>query len=430
MDSGYKTLPAQGGKPAIAQGRTITSKIAWALDRIGCRPHFNIDKQSVVYNFEGRWIPATDRLEDAIEHVLSTRFLVSRGKPLEGTMRQFQKAVSALTHYNQTSLAREWIESCRDAEPRPLEELFDCFDHDKSDYTRYGGRLLMLNLVNRLLVPECPIRKHPVLRGLPATGKSTFVRHILPDHLREMGYHQEHLNFNQPNEQKLLEAVMGVATIEVTDMMGLTSDRGGEAAKGFSLITAGNFRQAYARRKEKVGLICSMVGTTNTDRKCLPSIPSAADKFYILNVKRGEWDPKHWWETYRENFVAEAVRIFEQGARANDQLPGKIAKVYGRELAKEMRGNSDLEHNIMHFLLNEAEKLFGECFTTSELQRHLKSTGLAATHDPINDVLRRAGMKERAKWRDPATGRHKFGWRWTPEARETVGEFDKETEHD
>lgn len=184
--------------------------------------------------------------------------------PSDTQMKGHIAAVSfKLMQENPVDEVLEWFEGLPpwDGQERIEDFLSDNYGAAKNDLNRWASAALFIQVIKRQIHPGCPWRGIPILIGPQFSGKSTMVKWLLPEHLREEYFLEElHLDVSTKERTELLR---GKAICELAEMAGQAkSDMA--RVKAWISLTHDEARVAYGHNPIKYPRRCAFVGTMNT----------------------------------------------------------------------------------------------------------------------------------------------------------------------
>ena len=223
-----------------------------------------------------------------------------------------------------------------------------CFDvaEESDDLVEWASQFVFLGTVWRAIRPGYKLDEMPILIGRGGIGKSTALRHILPEHLREM--FTDGLNLaSQPKER--IEALQGRAIVEAAEMQGARrADM--ESLKAFlSRTDDGSTRLAYRHNPEPMPRRCIIVGSADRSdplpddhnlRRFVPVTLTGGDAEWVIRVLDED----------REQLWAEALHLFNEGVPA--YLPSHLKDKQAVATEAARAKDSVLEDSITAWLVN------------------------------------------------------------------------------
>lgn len=287
----------------------------------------NVRSQRREWNRGSGWEQRTTTLDESIRDALNslgvkfTLGVTEDGNPAAAklTKLNFESVILALMHQNQIDPVLEWIESLPawDKTERVenfLEELFGVAEDTDPEVAKWCARFMFVGIIERAKEPGISIQELPVLVAPQGVGKSTMLQYLLPE---EMKMHND-FSFDW-EESRRIEASLGYAIVEVTEMSGSTSYKVSvEDIKSWISRRFDTWRLAYKPEAETYPRRFIVVGTTNrTDS--LPSDESGNRRFVPIDLL----EPRKQYEELiqhmndeREQLFAEALLMYNSGVRA------------------------------------------------------------------------------------------------------------------
>ena len=304
------------------------------------------------------WEPINQRSLANIREGIARQYFIQTKegpRPLLWGRDSFEDTLNALLFYREVDPFEELLEAgpAWDRIKRLASLLNVLFDAPNDALSAWAGQYLFLGAVQRTYEPGCKLDEIPVLIGDQGIGKSAFVRAALPPDMPEL--FADGLRFDM-REREQVEAVLGRAVIEVSEMAG----RGKaeiEHIKAFvSRQDDGHVRLVWHRSTEHLPRRFVMIGTTN-ERRDLPNDPSGNRRFVPVQLRRGA-NVEAAMDGVREQLWAEAMCAYHvHGQRAN--LPRGLHDAQ-RARAEEHRDRDDLIEDAVESLPSEGRYKLGE----------------------------------------------------------------------
>ena len=232
-----------------------------------------------------------------------------------------------------------------DNKPRIDTLLIDIFDAEDTELNRWAGRYIPIGAIQRTWFPGCKLDEILVLVGKQGSGKSTYVRQILP----EAAYFSDGLNFNGSARERV-ESLLGYVIVEASEMAGITRAKIDSLKAFISRAEDGSIRLAYRRNKDVLPRRCIIVGTSN-EQMVLPNDPTGNRRFVPVKCNKGS-NIEQYMEKNRDQICAEALVRINKGETANLPRRGGLMEVQTK-LHKEFRSQDE-----------ELESLIQPCQTT------------------------------------------------------------------
>ena len=304
------------------------------------------------------WEPINQRSLANIREGIARQYFVKTKdgpRPLLWGRDSFEDTLNALLFHREADPFRDWLIALPpwDRIERLSALLPILFDAPEDELSAWAGQYLFLGAVQRTYEPGCKLDEIPVLIGDQGIGKSAFARAALPLDMPEL--FADGLRFDM-REREQVEAVLGRAVIEVSEMAG----RGKaeiEHIKAFvSRQDDGHVRLVWHRSTEHLPRRFVMIGTTN-ERRDLPNDPTGNRRFVPIQLRRGA-NVEAAMNGAREQLWAEAmVAYHEHGKRAN--LPRRLFDAQ-RARAEEHRDRDDLVEDAVEGLPSAGRYKLGE----------------------------------------------------------------------
>ena len=241
----------------------------------------------------------------------------------------------------------------------------DMFDTEFNDLTAWAGRYLFIGPIQRAYFPGSKIDEIPVFYGEQGTGKSTFIKEILPEKQR-LEWHGEGVNFAS-DEKRFIESLLGRVIVEAGEMVGANR---AENSLMKALITrqVDSIRLTYDEYVSDIRRRCVIVGSTDST-DALPNDPAGNRRFVIIELTKGTNVEKFLSETCNESDTirmqlwAEAMHMFhEEHIRAN--LLRELFELRNQTNSAFRNVGDSLESTI----LETAEQFSTLPFTLAELK--------------------------------------------------------------
>ena len=310
---------------------------------------------------------------------------------------------------NKFNLIEQHLDELKKEYPEPdvdyQDALIEAFGLEDTDFNRWVGRYLYLGMIERVLNPGCQMDYCVILKGSGGIGKSTFIKHLLPDHM------QEYVNTNfqiQDNTRSMFMSLEKRMLCEFAELHGLNRAQM-ENVKTIITNRVDSWDRKNVKYTEQVPRSCIIIGTTD---KHLPlnDDDNKNRRFIIVesplplssNDERIEWMKDQ--ERIKRYLVA-AYLDYLNGARAYDGYVNHKDTILMRneenayideeedgrlrEYLKTYKFKDDEEKKgvKMHKLidhLDEESPVMGRKMTTNRLGPHLRRLGFEHRHDRKN----------------------------------------------
>lgn len=223
-----------------------------------------------------------------------------------------EEGIQTVAHANRYHPVREWLSGLQwDKKPRldkwlmhALGETPETVRPVMADYLCLVGRYWLLGMVYRVMEPGCKFDYCPVLEGSGGLRKSTLVEVLAGTEY----YSDTPFQVGQGKEGP--EQVQGCWLYEIAELTHFSKAEVG-AIKAFISSKVDRYRVAYGSTVESFPRQCVLVGTTNEDTYLRDRTGNR--RFWPVPVRRQintEWVAK-----YREQLLAEAFALYQQGER-------------------------------------------------------------------------------------------------------------------
>lgn len=177
----------------------------------------------------------------------------------------------------------------------------DMLGTEHTNYTQMVGKLIFISAIARAFQPGCKLDYIPILEGGQGIGKSTLIKHLLP----EPSYFSDTLL--QIGSKDAYLAMRGKLIIELAELDSMNKTDA-ERAKAFFTSAVDHYRKPYGKRTVDIPRQCIFIGTVNRDtylkdetgnRRYLPISCQAIDLQRVIDLREQLW--------------AEAVYRYRQG---------------------------------------------------------------------------------------------------------------------
>ena len=267
----------------------------------------------------------------------------------------------------------------------------DLFETNHTELTAWAGRYLFIGPIQRAFDPGSKLDEIPVFYGDQGTGKSTFIREILPEKHR-LEWHGEGMNFAS-DEKRFIESLLGRVIVEAGEMVGANR---AENSLMKALITrqVDSIRLTYAENVTDIPRRCIIVGSTDST-DALPNDPAGNRRFVIIELNKGANVEKFLDEKCNETdstrmqLWAEAMHMFHaEHIRAN--LPRELYELRNQMNALFRNVGDSLETTV----LETAEQFSSLKFTLAELKDRFP-IGFTCSDRVIGSALLNNGYKKK-----------------------------------
>ena len=207
--------------------------------------------------------------------------------------------------------------------------------------------------------------------GTQGTGKSTFIKEVLPEECR-IQWHLEGINFAH-DEKRFVEALLGRVIVEAGEMVGANRAEN-NLMKALITRQIDSIRLSYAEYVTDFPRRCVIIGSTDST-DALPNDPAGNRRFVIIQFTKGSNVEAHLNElcnetdTTRDQLWAEAMDMYH-----NRQIRANLP----RELYEERNISNRLFRNVGDSLeetiLETAEQFGSVSFTLVSLKKRFPVT--------------------------------------------------------
>lgn len=282
---------------------------------------------------DGLWLAFNDRYQSDLRHQMEEQFQyhTQRGlKPLVFGRERWWLVTHALAHRKTVDPFVTWLGQLPawDGTPRVDTLLDTCFGANKADpLVRWTSRYILGAAITRAYQPGYKFDTLPILIGPQGSGKSTFLRELLPPHLQPTGF-SDSLRLDGSRKEQV-EAILGAVLCEVPEMTGNTRANVDQLKRFLSAQNDYGIRLAYRRNPEDLPRRCILVGTTN-HRECIPSDPTGYRRFVPVDTPRGRMDViVKYLDAHRDQLWAETLHSYHLGTQF--YLHGALEKTAGKQ---------------------------------------------------------------------------------------------------
>lgn len=319
------------------QDATTLAKI-FALERIEAR--YNTRAHRIdLRSHDSDWHPLNDRSEASLRDHISVTYQVLRyggvRKPMHFGRERWEQCLNAVVFKHQVDPFVDWLDSSPewDGIKRLDTLLIDLFGAEDTPLNRWASRYACIGAIQRTHQPGCKLDETPVLIGAQDTGKSSFLRRLLPDDCDE--WFSDSLVLSD-STKKQVESLQGCVLAEISEMSGSTKSEIERLKAFLSRTDDGNTRLTYRRNPEHAPRRCVFYGTTNRS-DCLPNDPSGNRRLVPVEIVRGA-HIEPYMDGHREQLWAEAIVQYLRGTRAN--LPRDL-KAQAATIAERHRNRDE-----------------------------------------------------------------------------------------
>ena len=253
------------------------------------------------------------------------------GEPVrfQPSRKTFDDRLNYVLHHNTIDPVQEWLESLPEWDRvSRLDTLYvDALGVPDDELVRAAAKILIV--AARRCFEEAKYDHMPILIGKQGVGKTSFVRHLLPQGPDYASWFADAVELGG-KERELQEKAGGAVVVEWSEMSSSrSSDR--ERVKTLITQTASTVRLSYRHDAERHERRYIIIGTANpSDWGLLPPDPTGYRRYIPLNVsdKTTYQSVTHYLDANREQLWAEAL------ARHRAGEPTHLSKELERETSK------------------------------------------------------------------------------------------------
>ena len=207
-------------------------------------------------------------------------------RPLRFTDVDWRNARGALEKNTECDPFLDWVSSLEwDGVERLPYLLHEVFGVPKVDpIAQWASKAPFLGAVRRAVEPGAKIDEIPVLVGPGRTGKSTYIRHLLPPQFRAMGF-TDSIDF-LASKKEFTEAVQGRIVVELAELTGFTRAEISKVKATMTRQDDGAVRLAYRADPEPLPRRFVMMGSYNP-QQFLQSDKALQRRFVPITITRG-----------------------------------------------------------------------------------------------------------------------------------------------
>ena len=271
------------------------------------------------------WVQITDLEIDELVTIVRENYVdVNTHHPIKLSAYAFQQFLNAAVSTRRVDPVAEWLTSLPpwDGVDR-IHALFtdpDLLNAEVTEVATEAARRFMIGAVHRTLQPGCVHDWVPIIVGPQGSGKSSFVRSLVP--ADRPSWYEGNLNLADPTQKKI-EAIGDAVIVEFSELRGAKSANI-EGLKTFLSLPYESIRLSYRRNSEQILRRWVGIGTANNDGTgVLPYDPTGTRRFVTIEVnpKRKAADIRARLQDNLENIWAEALaRYYAVRAEAGFSL--------------------------------------------------------------------------------------------------------------
>jgi len=220
---------------------------------------------------------------------------------------------------------------------------------EDTELNRWAGWSPIRHAVRRCIDPGAPVHDFIVIIGIQGSGKSSWLKRALPDHLqREM--HSDRFKFNA-DEKVQVEKCVGNVFVEVGELEQARQAHIGAIKETISQDNV-TVRLAYKHHPENIDVTWVLYGTANSI-DALPSDPSGNRRMIPVELQNGKLKYAErqalddWWAKNRDQVWAQAIHDVDQGM--DPYIPDELWDEQAQKVEKHTT-HSELESTAVQWL--------------------------------------------------------------------------------
>ena len=328
-------------------GKTLTG-LRECLADMGIQMRYNTRSKQIEYRRgDNPWSSFDKPSKSALREYIAEHYVFQDNRSQYRLLRWgrdlFNDLCYAHVHEYRVDPFIEYLEALPgwDGEERIDTLLIDYMAALDNAVSRWGGRFMFVGAIQRAYEPGCQLDEALVLVGKPGLGKTSIIKHSVPD----MVFYTNQLRLNDKPERRI-ENTLGVAIAEISEMQGSTKSEADDTID-FMSTTHDKTRLAFREDSERMPRLYVIVGTTNK-RDSLPNHPGMARRFVPVEV----------WEELnidmlveeRDQLWAEALHKYKhENTRAN--VPRDLYQE-AQAKAESHRNRDEIEEILIDMELN------------------------------------------------------------------------------
>ena len=266
-----------------------------------------------------RWRPASDGFIAHLAEEIEKRQVYqgpngARPIPLHFSGEALSRAMSAITEKASKDPFLDWLTSLKpwDGTER-IDSIFTTlFNAEDSALTTEAARLIFIGAIDRAQDPGSLIRTMPLLVGRQGLGKSAFFRNLFPPE-HQSAWFSDSYDIYENDKKERIEATFGAVIVEISEMAGLHKVSL-ERAKADLTRRVDHMRLPYARTVSELPRRFVFVGTSNNPH-VLPDDESGNSRFLVVKCEGSQGPVETYLDANRKQLWAEALSLYESGAR-------------------------------------------------------------------------------------------------------------------
>lgn len=361
------------------------------------------------------WLSVDNRVYQKFQASVNQHCVIKAGVDKDGKdtykrarfgIQLIKDGLDAHVRGNEFNPVVNWLENeipAWDKRPRlatMLDDMFGCGD-GRGPLMDWASLHLLSAVVQRAYSPGYPIPHIVILIGAQGTGKSEFLKQLLPDKYRNEWFNDTfHLDW-EPRQQ--LEGIRGRIVVEIADMAGLRKTENDRLKSFITSSDDGGIRDPYERRPTRTRpRTAILVGTSDrTEEASLPYDPSGYRRFIPVTLAHG-CNVQEFMREHRDQLWAEALQYYRQGFDPNE-LDDFTKKLQAEATKQHAPVNEVIEDKV-----NDLPQMIADFYNVAV-------PGAGASFK-LADIMKAMGMDERTLMSPSAQRRigsdlRKLGWK-------------------